>query len=344
MQRALTVDLQTLCVLMHVQGFSTMRSATLVNGISLILALISTAIHMSRLASTYGLFSSNIFPRNLLETRATRFAGGPGNCQIIGDSDVLGLGIRLNYYLQWAAIVFATWMASEQVEPARLTSNVVTIAVYVNTFLRVKHGNLIAVEWWIVYNMTFVLTIGFIPTSTILLRKSIYSFGFLGLLWSMIIFAECYVWFKGIDVGHKDGCVVRIYFLFFKVNVENRRWRTIFKIESIIACIVGLGGLIYALFGLYSNGFGKSGADGAGTQIKDRKATVLTLNAVLMAFQLVTGTFAILQIEMTLKVNNIEVSSTPLTSSGQLIPFVAGIFTLAATFGAGFNHLMENSS
>jgi hypothetical protein len=329
---------------MHIPGFSTIRSARLLNAASLILALISATIHLSSVAPPLRnrLSSENIATPDLLYSRATRFTGEQGSCQILGDSDVYGLGIRLNYYLQWAAIVFATWIAPEQVEPARLTSNVVTIAVYVNTFLGVRHDSLIAAEWWIVYFMTFVLTLGFIPTSTILLRKSIYSFGFLGLLWSMIIFAECWVWFKGVDIGHRDGCIVKIYFLFFKVNVENKTWRTMFKIESIVACVVGAGVLLYGLFLLYSGWFGEKVDDGGTTKAKNEKATIYTLNGMLMAFQLVTGALAILQIEMTLKINDIDIQGAPLTSSGQLIPFVAGIFTLAATFGAGFNHLMKD--
>lgn len=267
------------------------------------------------------------------------FADGPGNCQIIGDPDVYGLGIRLNYYIQWVAVVFASWIAPDQVQTAQFTSSIVTISVYTNTFHGVMYGSLIAAEWWIVYSMTFVLTLGYIPTSRTSLQSSAYSLRFLGLLWYMIIFAECWVWFKGVDIAHKEGCVIKVFAIFFEVDVYNNRWRTFFKIQSVASCIVGIIFLPGGLFRIYTSLFAKKCND---TKDEDDKAVIFLLKVGLTGFQLLFGAFAILQIEMTMRINNINVSATPLTSSGQLIPLVMGIFTLAATVWAGFNYLIEN--
>jgi hypothetical protein len=294
---------------------SALRTPASLTAICLILALISPA-------ATY-----------------SKFADGPGNCQIIGDPDVYGLGIRLSYYIQWAAVVFASWVAPDLVQPALLSSIIVTISVYANTFRGVTYGSLIAAEWWIVYFMTFGLTLGYIPTSRTSFQSSAYSLGVLSLLWSMIIFAECWVWFKGVDIAYKEGCVIKVFAIFFEVNVYNNRWRTFFKIQSVASCIVGTIFLLGILFRVYISLFVKKRND---VEDEDDKAATLLLKVGSTGFQLLVGAFAILQIEMTMKINNIDVSATPLTSSGQLIPLTGGIFILAATIGAGFKYLIEN--
>lgn len=273
---------------------------------------------------------------------ASKFAAGAGNCQIIGDPDVFGLGVRLGFYFQWATIVFATWIAPELVGPAQMMSNIVTISVYVNTFCGISESTVIAAEWWIVYFMTFVLSLGFVRTSTILQQTSRYSCGVSGVLWAMIIFGQCWLWFRGVDIGQKEGCTVKVFALFFAVDIQNKTWRTIFKIESVIGCVVAVRFLLYGLFNCLKNAAGKKGDNSTGDDsrdkvcsCKDEESVGYTVKAGLTALQLVFGTIAIVQIEMTMKVSNIDVSAAPLTSSGQLISLLMGIFNLAATFWAG---------
>ncbi|CZR58246.1 uncharacterized protein PAC_08137 [Phialocephala subalpina] len=308
---------------MHVLGPSTIRSLLSANATSLVNA------------------SALVTP----SAPYTRFAEGQNNCQVIGNADVYGIGIRLNYYLQWAAIVVATWIAPKQVEPGRLNSHIVTISVYTNTFIGVAHGSLIVVEWWIVYFMTFVLTLGFVPVNTVLLKRPIYNLGFLGLLWSMIIFAACWLWFKGVDIDHKDGCMVKVFLFFFKVNVDNKKWRTIFEIGSVISCFVGTIFLLVSLFRVYIYAFRRKGDGRSEGESRDEKGSFYVKSG-LTAFQLLFGAISILQIEMTMKINNVDVSASPLVSSGQLIPFVMGICTLVAVFAAGFKNMRrkENAS
>ena len=352
--------------------------------------------HACLLASSTVRFARLLDPTSLIfilvspAAAATRYAEGSGNCEIVGDADVYGLGIRLNYYLQWVAVVFATWIAQEQVEPARLLSYSVTVSVYVNTFLNVSHGSLVAVEWWIVYSMTFVLTLGFIPTKTILSNRTWFSFGILGFIWLMIVADQLWVWFKGVDVGHKEGCAVKVFVLFCTVNVENPKWRAVLRTGSVVACVLGVGFLVLGIFRLGRSMLGKqgdnaihnrtvvdNGGNGSATDgrvggcrtadenrsdenrsdenrsdenivgdragddmsesdrsVDDKEDDTWTLKAGITVFQFIFGAFAIVQVEMTMKINNVDVSTTPLTSSGQLISFVAGIFLLGMTFKA----------
>jgi hypothetical protein len=270
----------------------------------------------------------------------TKYTNKPGSCQIEGDADVYGLGIRLGFYLQWAAVMLGTWIAQDQVEMARIASNIVTVAVCTNMFRGVSHGALIAADWWIVCSMTFVLTIGYIPVRPILLKTPTSSLVFLSLLWSMITVAECWVWFKGVDIGHREGCTVKIFVVFLKVNVYNTTLRTIFKVKSVLANIIGAIFVIRLVCKWLGSvvRFRIEGTEGGSSK---PKAYGYMLEAGLTVFQLIFGVFAILQIELTIKINNISVSA-PITSSGQLIPLVAGVFTLAATFAVLFERMYRH--
>jgi hypothetical protein len=72
----------------------------------------------------------------------------------------------------------------------------------------------------------------------------------------------------------------------------------------------------------------------------DEQKTI-ALRYVLTVLQLITGISAIIQIEMTIKVNNIDLSAAPFTSSGQLMSLLIGCFTVVAVFGTGLKPLVQ---
>jgi hypothetical protein len=268
---------------------------------------------------------------------SAKFADGTKTCLINGDADVYGLGIRLNFYLQWAAMIFSTWVDVEQINFSRRVSNILAISVYTNLFFGVSNGSLIAAEWWIVYFETFVLTLGFVPHRLVLKKKSVLDMGFLGVLWCMIVFAECWLWFEGVDLEHKEGCVIKVFLLFFAANVQNKKWKTVFQIGSVLSSVFTTVLLIVGCRREWENWekVVAGGEEGNGTRNAENEkenVNVIILKAGLSVFQLIIGGLAILQIEMTMKVNSISVSAAPLTSSGQLIGFLNGIYMLGAVF------------
>ncbi|KAH0551611.1 hypothetical protein GP486_007172 [Trichoglossum hirsutum] len=264
----------------------------------------------------------------------TRFDKAPGSCKIIGDADVYGPGIRYGYYLQWAAIMLATWMAPEQAKNARIATNVITIAVFANTFRGAREGSLVAAEWWIVLWLTFFLSLHNFPAD---LKRASGSGGVMLMLWSMITAAQPWLYFKGLDIGHKPNCVVKVFF-FTGINVYNHVWRTIWKVGSGFECLTGfyffvLGGAI-----IVRELFGQGERSGLDNDI----STWTAGRKVLMTFaQLITGITSIVQVEMTIRVNRIEFSSTTLLSSGQLIPLLIGCLTVVAACGHGPKSLVK---
>ncbi|KAH8647603.1 hypothetical protein BGZ60DRAFT_521269 [Tricladium varicosporioides] len=283
----------------------------------------------------------------------TTFTPAPPNstsiCFIKGDADVYGPGIRISYYLQWFSVLLATHIAPTQIQYSRYASNIVTISVLASTFFSFRHKsgsgsheeNLIALEYPILYSLVFVLTLGFIPTSERLLRKSRGNIATMGVFWAVIVFIQCWLWFKGVDMGKKEGCILRVYFLFWEVNIYNSKWRTFFQMESVVTTAIGA---IFMLLKFLKHcvKFGRimkaifrndQSIPRENSSIVDDKAGEEIARWILTGFLLLLGVIAIMQVERTIKINSIDLKVS-LTDSGQFIPLVAGIWTVLATLGS----------
>lgn len=51
-------------------------------------------------------------------------------CQFEGNSDMYGLGIRLGFYLQWFGVIFATWIAPDEVPGFRFGNGLFVAATF----------------------------------------------------------------------------------------------------------------------------------------------------------------------------------------------------------------------
>jgi len=165
----------------------------------------------------------------------THFVEDPRSCQIIGDTDVYGIGIRLGYYLQWVAVLFATVLAPAEAATARTASNIVNLAVLINTFYSASNDGLIAADWWIVFWMTITLSVFNVPCSDKALMEGLGRLGVGEILYSIFLFAQPWLYFRGLDIGGKPGCVVKV-FLFAEIDVYSRAWRIIGKVFAVISC------------------------------------------------------------------------------------------------------------
>jgi hypothetical protein len=254
----------------------------------------------------------------------TVYAPEPGSCRIIGDPDVYGIGIRLCYYLQWVATILASWIAPEQNSIARTSANTVTLGVLASNFRSAQHGSLIAVEWYIVLWMTFVLSATNLPKRSEI--SGSFSLSVQLLLWSVKLLAQPWVYFRAFNTGHKDGCSAFV-FLFAKINVYHNGWRIFGKVASILGVVVVVGVFLpLAVYFFYAGVRSKYEGDESFARPVIYQATTTTI------LKLALGAISIAVIEMTIKVNSVDLSAGPLYSGGQLIPFVVGLVSIFATF------------
>lgn len=68
------------------------------------------------------------------------------SCEIQGDSDVYGIGIRVGLYLQWLTRFVTTIFEPGRTTPARTASNILILAVFINTFHTVSSESLVALD------------------------------------------------------------------------------------------------------------------------------------------------------------------------------------------------------
>jgi len=255
----------------------------------------------------------------------------PESCRLTGDDDVYGIGIRLSLYLQWFTLLIATWYSPDDARFTRTFTNIVTIAVLANTFKNTENSSVVLIEWWIVIFNTFSLQLGSIPFSKRLIRGSASNLGTMMILWSAIIVANCWVWFAGVDLGRKEGCDIKIYF-FHPVSIYNHAWQSFLRVLAAMSCIVAL---FFLMTGCMAIGWTLTTPD---EEDEDDGKQSMKAAALSTVFQILIGILAITETEMTIEFNDIQMKET-LQSSGQLIPFVIGFFSLLATVGAGIRNV-----
>lgn len=266
----------------------------------------------------------------------THFESDTGSkCSIEGDPDVYGIGIRIGLYLQWAAVSVATIFNPSQTRISRTTSNILIISVFINTFRTVSEDNLVALEWYIVTWLTFVLNVGNVPINLVRLHESTGSFAAMLLLWLCIIATQPWLYFIGVDSGRRIGCDVRVFF-FGSISVYGK-WREFGRAFSIIGLFCGLGALAAAVNVLLA---GTVPPDLNDDNNNHRNTAVYVLSFI----QFVTGTISILMVEMTIRTNNVDMESISLLDSGQLIPTLIGIFTLGSICFSSIRRKLRTSS
>jgi hypothetical protein len=276
----------------------------------------------------------------------------PTDCQIIGDANIYGLGIRLSYYFQFAAAILSPYLAPQQLDKICVAFGASTLASYTAVYENAAQGNFIAMDWYIVSLLALGLghgTLYFnpgardvtVPESTLVqslipswtggkIKRSFYGpWSWLCLMSAMNIISGPYMYWKGINIGHKDGCPMHILFsvgLFsWNLDIYDHKWIVFLKIWSVVLLAPGLLLLGCGVIMLLS----------AGTLRILREVCVSGdrwIQALYLFLQAFVAFWSIFMIEMTLKNNDVDLSGTPITSAGQFIPLLIGSLTLGLVF------------
>ncbi|KAF5707583.1 hypothetical protein FMUND_11017 [Fusarium mundagurra] len=268
------------------------------------------------------------------------------SCDITGDDDLYGIGIRLSLYLQWATVLIATWIAPNEAFYARTLGNIITIAVLANAIRSIAsaESGLVAVEWWIVMSTTFLLQIGNLPFSRHLLAESATSLGLTAVVWVVVIGLNCWVWFTAVEAGAREGCDV-IIFLFRPISIYNPSWQLGGRILSALFCVPACLGLVTGVGAIAWSVTRPSPHLGRHASIEQLEADEATKKQSIVGATLSTllqaalGSIAIASAELTIQKNKIQFGE-PLSSSGQTLPFGVALFALCATAFTGFRNIV----
>jgi len=168
---------------------------------------------------------------------STEFSPNPSSCEILGDDNVYGLGIRLSLYIQWAALLIFLMFSPQNADIARTAQAVTTSAVYISALRNAQNGSFLAINWPILWNMTFSLTMYNWPVCEIGFKKNGATMALILLLWTIYYVTSPWVFFKGLDIAKKPGCDIK-YFIFAPVSVYAHGFRIAFKVFSILGAII----------------------------------------------------------------------------------------------------------
>ena len=278
----------------------------------------------------------------------THYSETPGSCDIIGDTDTYGIGVRVSFYLNWAAAFLALlFNLHDEHEGARRAINAIAIAVVTNTLINTTKGSFAMLEWYIVFAMVLFLPITVaVPYSWTAIKDDMIGISCLLLLYSIYAVIQPWLYFTIPRQGYKDGCPAKI-FMYAPFSMYNTHWVGFTKAAAILGSISGgilifvfLGSMCYGIWdGLRAEpSLTKSlAADDHTSEDSEQidKAVLKWSAPVVKLYFGFSGGSSIAFIEETIRVNHIDLSEAPLTATSQLIPFVVGLFSVVAVMWSG---------
>lgn len=244
-------------------------------------------------------------------------------CDILGDPDVYGPGVRYGFYMQWASIVIFQFLAPLNAEIMRPASAVTVLAVYINTLRNLAHSSLVTIDWPILWFLTFLLVFFNLPTSAAGVRRTGGSLFTVMMVLAIYYLASPWIIFKGWHHGRQPGCTIK-NFIFTSVDAYAHGWVMFLKVTWSIGVFMGV---VFVVAGFVALGFWFASW---GENFEGEEEAHPALSFVWGLCSLTSGPIAIASVEMTIKINHITFPGTQITDSGQLIALLIGAFTLFA--------------
>ncbi|KAJ2900733.1 hypothetical protein MKZ38_002269 [Zalerion maritima] len=273
----------------------------------------------------------------------------PDSCDLVGDSDIYGIGLRLSYYLASFSAIIALFTGNKSSMKDCLKGiNVISFAVLIILIKNTAEGgdNYPLLEWLVIFPMILF-------PSCLLIFLISYEHalvcGCFGIIYCVFGLLQPWVYFTKLHQGAKPECDPK-YFIFVFIDLYNPHLVRFFKAISIIMCMMSAPALCFSLYGIWlgrktdeelkemdsgSKGLLLSGIDiddVEGLSVAQIVAIVEYWNGKMMGlFGVCTVIVLIVWSEKTLKGNEVDLSSASLSGTSQLVPFLVGLFTFLST-------------
>jgi hypothetical protein len=265
------------------------------------------------------------------------------DCQIIGDADIYGIGVRLSFYLQWVASLVQLFFCLEASATTRPAAVITVLAVFINTLYNLHSDTLVAVEWSMLYSLLTCLLSWNIPIREAMwhgLDKTGGSYFVLFLILAVFQIMCPYIIFEAWDYGRQPGCGVKFIF-WATIDAYSKGWTIFLKVSWVFAPL--LPGALYlgiAICSLLKWSTSWGFAAGSEKLLSTLETSLFededdvsdgAMVWFLRIFAFCAGAIGIGFLEATIKKNNITFPDTHLTDSGQLMPLLIGVFTLVVS-------------
>ncbi|KAI0382806.1 hypothetical protein F5Y04DRAFT_44064 [Hypomontagnella monticulosa] len=240
----------------------------------------------------------------------------PDSCDIVGDADFYGIGIRLGLYSQSLTTLLVTLFVQEEEEVNRVLNLLLQLAIFAGTVLKTNKSDIHAFEVMIV----FWLLVGALSSLTGDGLSGIRSFsGICRLVFYAALSAYgCWFWFIGVDTMPGTKCT---QIVFFGRSTLDGWFRTFGKVIA----IGGLG-VTGGMLGWAATVFVKERGDTSRRTRSYRPRTEVSL----MLLSIAMIILSITSTEYVLRENHVgEVDDIFMV--GQVLAFLVGLFQLLNT-------------
>lgn len=259
------------------------------------------------------------------------------DCEVPADPDLLGIGVRLGFYFQFASNILLVFKRPDEAASSILVSSMLMSGYFIATIYSITHndlapGAIIPAIWF------FVLDGSAAGTIALATRAGSHAFSF----WNKTIFHirfcalsgfYLWFWFHGLHVSHPAQCMEPRVWMFANGGAYGgiRIW---FKVLSVILgvfSVLGIVGIVYNFQKRFNEpgtwaqrwSFRTSGEEDTG---EDKDDVVWT--AVLVTLQgILPLAVAIIGVELEIRWNRLTGVQT-VSSTGQVFPLIVGCFSL----------------
>lgn len=76
-------------------------------------------------------------------------------CEVYGNTDLYGLGVRIGYYLQWLSLLFGAWVCPREVPKLRIANTFYISAIFFALVLLIRYDTLDDVDIYVTLLFTF---------------------------------------------------------------------------------------------------------------------------------------------------------------------------------------------
>jgi len=248
------------------------------------------------------------------------------DCIIPGDSDVLGLGVRIGFYLQLFSNLILGTIRPQDASKAFLQNVffiicLVTAAIFSSAKHQFPPGSTIACTWYPVLGYVALIPFLFrllpksLPTPQVVLSAAVVAVTSCFAIW---------FWYKGLDQIHPAQCMEPRVFLFYNCSARGNI-RTLFKVLTpLLLAISILSGSSVPVFQMIY--LSACVGDNMQRPESPRRIRVLVLGLVWLAFGIVA-------FELQLQWNHVG-GINAFETTGQLIPLTFGILSVIQTICA----------
>lgn len=286
------------------------------------------------------------------------FAADENNCIIPADADILGLGVRLGLYFQFASNILITYARPMEGVSSITVSNIFFTGFFVAVIHSTVHNNLAPSVLCTILQLLIMDIIVALPIAMIAgshsnianVAISIWAIWFSIIRSTGVAVFQLWFWYKGIDVSNDAQCMDPYFFLFTKLDAYGGV-RTAFKVLSVLGIVGMTYYVVLVTSSVYKRAFNYDGHPDDRWSYKleieellprqndeqyDNYGVVKLLKRMiswLALYAIVSGlvTF-IIGTELAIKWNHLD-GLTKIDTTGQLIPFTVGLISI---FGAIF--------